>query len=574
MKVFGSVFLLAVFLFFSASCGNENKDEPTDHDIFEADSDVEVSDIVNDSEEVNETDDSAVSDKDEEVEDKDDESSDIDPSDKCPDDPDKTEPGICGCGVSDVDTDGDGTVDCNDDCPNEKRKVAEGVCGCDLPENDYDKDGTMDCIMQGGKSKDSVTEFKIAVIIVDFSDTDPTIRAMYPTKSDLETLFFDSSSLINEYLKDMSYGKFTGLTGDVFGPFTHPRTIGDLVSSGDYAKEDYPQTYLLDTGSAIQIPGFDIADYDSVQFISYDDYSWNPGGLTGLWTFKINDTDVENYTSTVQALHIGYENRDTNYDLYNEYTQKQDGSVFVPKDVDENGEVSVPHPDHNMTRFERTFLHELIHAMGIFTHADSAIADGVALYSPNDENDFHHEEYGDFFSMMGNAEFATSVCTAYRDMLGWYDDTTQKTITTPGVHAAVVYPVGNAKGVHSVEIRLPYKIDEFFSMPEENRLNDGYFLEVRASQNKWDSGLKSPQLEENTKGVMVTFNDGYTSWLLDASPSPYLNYDWGEVADKRDVVLKPGMSLNAPDVTITCTAKNADGGYELEINVADNWGDQ
>lgn len=37
--------------------------------------------------------------------------------DGCPTDPNKTEPGICGCGVTDSDFDGDGTADCNDNCP-------------------------------------------------------------------------------------------------------------------------------------------------------------------------------------------------------------------------------------------------------------------------------------------------------------------------------------------------------------------------------------------------------------------------------------------------------------------------
>jgi hypothetical protein len=39
-------------------------------------------------------------------------------SDDCPDDPDKTNPGQCGCGNSDADTDGDGIADCNDAFPN------------------------------------------------------------------------------------------------------------------------------------------------------------------------------------------------------------------------------------------------------------------------------------------------------------------------------------------------------------------------------------------------------------------------------------------------------------------------
>ncbi|MFN8408688.1 MAG: hypothetical protein U0V45_05055 [Flavobacteriales bacterium] len=29
----------------------------------------------------------------------------------------KTAAGICGCGVPDTDSDGDGTADCNDGCP-------------------------------------------------------------------------------------------------------------------------------------------------------------------------------------------------------------------------------------------------------------------------------------------------------------------------------------------------------------------------------------------------------------------------------------------------------------------------
>jgi len=66
-------------------------------------------------------------------------------SDACPEDPNKTEPGICGCGVADVDSDGDSTADCNDACPADSAKTGPGTCGCGVADTDGDSDGTPDC---------------------------------------------------------------------------------------------------------------------------------------------------------------------------------------------------------------------------------------------------------------------------------------------------------------------------------------------------------------------------------------------------------------------------------------------
>jgi hypothetical protein len=66
-------------------------------------------------------------------------------ADGCPNDPDKIAPGACGCGTPETDTDSDGTPDCNDGCPNDPDKIAPGVCGCGTPDTDTDSDGTPDC---------------------------------------------------------------------------------------------------------------------------------------------------------------------------------------------------------------------------------------------------------------------------------------------------------------------------------------------------------------------------------------------------------------------------------------------
>jgi hypothetical protein len=50
--------------------------------------------------------------------------------DLCPNDPQKVEFGVCGCGVPDVDTDGDGKLDCEEQCPNDSTKLVPGHCGC------------------------------------------------------------------------------------------------------------------------------------------------------------------------------------------------------------------------------------------------------------------------------------------------------------------------------------------------------------------------------------------------------------------------------------------------------------
>jgi hypothetical protein len=65
--------------------------------------------------------------------------------DGCPNDPNKIEPGVCGCGVADTDTDNDGIADCNDGCPEDPNKIEPGVCGCGVADTDTDNDGTADC---------------------------------------------------------------------------------------------------------------------------------------------------------------------------------------------------------------------------------------------------------------------------------------------------------------------------------------------------------------------------------------------------------------------------------------------
>lgn len=89
--------------------------------------------------------------------------------DECLNDPAKIIPGICGCGVSDLDTDQDGIADCDDSCPDDLSKTSAGICGCSVPDIDSDGNGAVDCLDPSGTTIPSepivkVRKKKIAVV--------------------------------------------------------------------------------------------------------------------------------------------------------------------------------------------------------------------------------------------------------------------------------------------------------------------------------------------------------------------------------------------------------------------------
>jgi cysteine-rich repeat protein len=65
--------------------------------------------------------------------------------DQCPNDPNKTVPGVCGCGTPDTNSDGDGAYDCQETCDTDPNKTSPGVCGCGTPDTNADGDGAYDC---------------------------------------------------------------------------------------------------------------------------------------------------------------------------------------------------------------------------------------------------------------------------------------------------------------------------------------------------------------------------------------------------------------------------------------------
>ena len=85
--------------------------------------------------------------------------------DKCPDDPDKTSEGVCGCDNPDIDDDHDGAIFCpdadpknQDFCPNDPEKTRPGICGCGKPDIDDDHDGSIFCADGDSNNQDVCPE--------------------------------------------------------------------------------------------------------------------------------------------------------------------------------------------------------------------------------------------------------------------------------------------------------------------------------------------------------------------------------------------------------------------------------
>lgn len=97
--------------------------------------------------------------------------------DLCPDDPNKTEPGICGCGRTDVDSDSDGLEDCIDNAPYNPNP----------DQTDSDGDGVGDV----AETDDTVNDPSVASLLVNYGQDRVTVSTDVNSLEDVYTLATD-----------------------------------------------------------------------------------------------------------------------------------------------------------------------------------------------------------------------------------------------------------------------------------------------------------------------------------------------------------------------------------------------
>ncbi len=403
---------------------------------------------------------------------------------------------------------------------------------------------------QKGKDWPLIDNANVAIILIDYPDQDTETKSHFPSKEDFEQTFFGPQSVIQRYFDTVSYGKFK-LTGEVFGYFTHQEGITEA--------NEYQQNFIK-TITTVNIPDFDIDKYDFLFYVSLNDYGWIPGGLAGSWDVEINGVKYENQSGVAQGLHIGKFQRNPSAQFTNIYTDQLESTIFTISG-EETFDMATP-----FTKFERTAIHEMIHAINVGTHANSKTNGGSYEFETEVANNgsYLNSEYGNVFCVMGNSRYATSLNGGYRDLIGWTDEINRVKLDDYGHYNVTLFPINDQNGHRILEIRIPYI---YSGAAWAGHKNQGYFLEVRKADH-WDSSLSHQDIVENTKGILIQKTDGYTTWLLDASPSPNFSYNWGNFPDYTDIALKPGMSYDdGTHVKFSNVTANSDGSFSLDVDV-------
>lgn len=416
---------------------------------------------------------------------------------------------------------------------------------------------------QKGIDRAPIRGAKLAVFVVDFPDTPDDLRAMQPSISTLREALF--GSLAKGYLSDMSYGQFSTLTADIFGPVR-------MNQPGFNTQTVQPLSYdtIMDE-ARFTIPGFDPAGYDGMVLIPlHDAYLEAAWVSSSAGRMNVNGSVQQFKMLMYLPVCVGYYARDRTQAFFQFDSLYAQGAITGPTTF---RDFTITTPG---TQAQKTFLHEFGHFLGLMTHALSRTNGTSFDYQPEVPNNYLvandpwsqsllNFNYGNRFDILGANEFSMNLNHVFRNYLGWHNSSNLKSIRSPTLQTVTIHPSHATSGVRALEVRVPYKYGYLADSTQYK--NQGFFLEVHSPVNRWDASLAETDIKGNSDGIFVNKTDGFTPFLLDMSPSANIPYYGVNIPDIRDVVLKPGMVYDNGEVRFSNVRKNADGSFTLDVRV-------
>ena len=201
------------------------------------------------------------------------------PVDNCPSDPSKTQPGICGCGVSDADSDSDGIPNCNDACPNDPGNDVDGDEICAYDDNcptvsnanqaDTDGDGIGNACdisansLNNASDSDSdgltnLDEYNLGTDPYDIDTDNDGISDGY----DPYPIDDQQSSCLDPIQNDLTFESFTTIQAAVNDPNAVDFDIIQITAA------DFDENILYDRDTILTLSGGYYCDYSDDPFKS------------------------------------------------------------------------------------------------------------------------------------------------------------------------------------------------------------------------------------------------------------------------------------------------------------------
>lgn len=327
---------------------------------------------------------------------------------------------------------------------------------------------------------------KTAVLLINFLDS-PSAPV---TPAEVQNIFFNGQ--VQKYYQEQSYGKLSW-SGDVYGWYM-------LSREGDPGGNcQVPSPFDADFQNLITANNINLAQYTHLVIVP--NHPCGASDSSGTITITIDKTD---YTLAVARTGISVP----------QLQQYRDNPF-------------------NWTYFDSLLSHELGHNLGVL-HANSwECGAGSILYG-----ECIHQEYGNWFDVMGVGDYALHFNALYKDTLKWLDTSSLLTITGSGRYT--LPPFENSSGARAAKIQ-----------PTTSR--PPFYLEYRQPIG-FDANLNDTDLVSNTKGLMVNWNVDYgpdccgggfspfVAKLLDMSPVSTDPYPGGS-ADWKEVTLNGGTDV-------------------------------